>query len=45
MYNKMKLITDIIAMLKLTLNSKIKYENIIIEIEKKYNIKLVSLCP
>ena len=45
MYNKMKLITERIAILTFTLNSKRKYDNTIIEIAKKYNIKLVFLCP
>ena len=45
MYNKMKLIPASKAILTFTLNSKIKYENKIIEIAKKYNIKLVFLCP
>ena len=45
MYNKMKLITERIAILTFTLNSKIKYENKTIEIAKKYNIKLVFLWP
>ena len=45
MYKKMKLINERIAILTFTLNSKRKYENTIIEIVKKYNIKLVFVCP